>query len=504
MTPARRRGCGRVSTKGCAGSGATKVRRSPSPAAPAPGQLETSGEQGGTKARKTTARPASRRRHRPPSRPIDRSKSSGAGRSVGIAGVSTQATFFAKRTSSRSGSGQCRKRSFQGWRGHDPLPALPRETVGGAVGGVGVAHAAGLERLADGAQVREHERRLGPVEAAPGPEQLRAADEVEDGEGQHRDPRPAGGAAGRGRPGHERGHGQVERGQEADRVRRRAHREGEGEEGEAGGQEQQDGGLARGAPRARPGSAGCRRAGPGARRPSRGSGARSPRGPPPPGRGCRERRRAARAGAAGRGRGARASTPPGRPPARSAWPGRRSRPAATGACWRPGAARRPSRRIALRPRALTKTQSPAAATALADMRWVHSARPASSPSRKSVARGPCPPSRPLPRPRREQEHEAAEQQASSRRTAAAAPRAGGGRAGGRRRARPRAGPPRGAAGARGRRPRARAGARAGSREGAAPRCSSPRSRRRGGRPTSRAASRRAGPTSSCRPPGAVP
>ena len=32
----------------------------------------------------------------------------------GLAGVRTQATFFAKRTSSRSGSGQWRKRSFHG------------------------------------------------------------------------------------------------------------------------------------------------------------------------------------------------------------------------------------------------------------------------------------------------------------------------------------------------------------------------------------------------------
>ena len=37
-----------------------------------------------------------------------------AGKALGTSGVSTQATFRAKRTSSSSGSGQCRKRSFQG------------------------------------------------------------------------------------------------------------------------------------------------------------------------------------------------------------------------------------------------------------------------------------------------------------------------------------------------------------------------------------------------------
>ena len=45
VTPVRRRGCGRRQHEGPRGvGGSTKVRRSPSPAAPAPGQLETSGE----------------------------------------------------------------------------------------------------------------------------------------------------------------------------------------------------------------------------------------------------------------------------------------------------------------------------------------------------------------------------------------------------------------------------------------------------------------------------
>ncbi len=91
-----------------------KVRRSRSPAALAPGHGETAGENGGTKPRNSEAPGRSWRRQRPPIRASARSSSPGAGRPLGTAGVSTHATFFAKRTSSSSGSGQWRKRSFQG------------------------------------------------------------------------------------------------------------------------------------------------------------------------------------------------------------------------------------------------------------------------------------------------------------------------------------------------------------------------------------------------------
>ena len=106
VIPVRGRGAGRRSSSGAAGSGSTKVRRSPSPAAAAPGQGTTSGAKGGTKAWKITARPASARRQRPPSRRSVCSRSSGGGSPLGMSGVSTHATFWAKRTSSSSGSGQ--------------------------------------------------------------------------------------------------------------------------------------------------------------------------------------------------------------------------------------------------------------------------------------------------------------------------------------------------------------------------------------------------------------
>ena len=65
-----------------------------------------------------------------------------------MAGVRTHATFFAKRTSSSSGSGPVAEAVVPGRRDHDPLAALPGEAVGGAVGGVGAAHAGLLERAA--------------------------------------------------------------------------------------------------------------------------------------------------------------------------------------------------------------------------------------------------------------------------------------------------------------------------------------------------------------------
>src|SRR6185295_3936666 len=108
------RGASSRSSKGAPVAGATNVRRSESPAAPAPGHGSTAGAYGGTKPWNTTAAPASSRRQRPPIRWSACSNSSGGGSPDGTVGVSTQATFFAKRTSSSSGSGQWRKRSFQG------------------------------------------------------------------------------------------------------------------------------------------------------------------------------------------------------------------------------------------------------------------------------------------------------------------------------------------------------------------------------------------------------
>ena len=84
------------------------------PAAPAPGHGSACGAKGGTKAWNTTDAPATSRRQRPPRRASVWSNSSGVGSPDGTDGVRTQATFFAKRTSSSSGSGQWRKRSFQG------------------------------------------------------------------------------------------------------------------------------------------------------------------------------------------------------------------------------------------------------------------------------------------------------------------------------------------------------------------------------------------------------
>ncbi|PYQ48298.1 MAG: hypothetical protein DMF78_21615 [Acidobacteria bacterium] len=114
VRPSRTRGAGSTYVVGARGSGCTHVAGSPSPAGPAEGSGSTVGDSGGAKASNTTARPAALRRALPPARPSCSSNARGAGRSVGTSGVSTQATFLAKRTSSRFGSGWWRKRSFQG------------------------------------------------------------------------------------------------------------------------------------------------------------------------------------------------------------------------------------------------------------------------------------------------------------------------------------------------------------------------------------------------------
>ena len=88
-------------------------RRPPPP--PPPARARPGARRAGRRRGRSTAGPASTRRQRPPEPPhvSPRRRRGQAGRSA-RAGVSTQATFRAKRTSSSSGSGQWRKRSFQG------------------------------------------------------------------------------------------------------------------------------------------------------------------------------------------------------------------------------------------------------------------------------------------------------------------------------------------------------------------------------------------------------
>src|SRR5207342_1880933 len=108
-----------------------------------------------------------------------------------------------------------------------------------AVGGVGVAQAAGFEGAPRGPEIGQQERSLRAVGGAPGREELRSRREVQAREGEDRDeaaPRVARGHEG---PGRERGERQVDRGEEADRVGGGAQGEGERDDGEGGGGEEE-------------------------------------------------------------------------------------------------------------------------------------------------------------------------------------------------------------------------------------------------------------------------
>ena len=73
----------------------------------------------------------------------------------------------------------------------DPLPALVGEPIGRPVGRVGAADAVSVEHADHRPKVGQQERRLGAIRGSPRVQEARAPGQVQDGEGENRNPGPA-------------------------------------------------------------------------------------------------------------------------------------------------------------------------------------------------------------------------------------------------------------------------------------------------------------------------